>query len=56
MKPSDHLKRGECPYCCAEGQIENIIFGMVVCPLCQGTKRWPPPDDPSWAEARATVE
>jgi hypothetical protein len=44
MKPSDHLKIGECPYCHAEGEIENVLFGMRACPLCRGRKTWPPPD------------
>jgi hypothetical protein len=45
MKPSDHLKIGECPFCCGTGEIESLIYGMHACPLCSGTKRWPPPEE-----------
>jgi hypothetical protein len=43
VKPSDALRQGLCPYCIGRGEIENIIEGMVVCRLCAGTRKWPPP-------------
>ena len=45
MKPSEYLARGECPFCLARGQVENVIDGVITCPLCRGTKKWPPPGD-----------
>lgn len=49
MKPSEALEKGICPYCMGEGEIENVIYGMVVCHLCHGSKRWPPPEE-GWEE------
>jgi hypothetical protein len=46
MKPSDHVKIGECPFCQAKGTVINAITEETEpCPLCHGTKRWPPPEE-----------
>lgn len=44
MKPSEHLAIGECPFCLGTGEVESVIQGVIVCPLCLGTTRWPPPE------------
>jgi hypothetical protein len=51
MKPSDALQQGLCPMCLGAGQVESILLSrMIECPLCLGSKKWPPPDDPSWRD------
>jgi hypothetical protein len=31
----------------ATGAVHSVIFDRLIeCPLCKGSKRWPPPDDP----------
>jgi hypothetical protein len=55
MKPSDCLKQGICPFCCGDGEVHSIIEDRLVeCVLCKGTKRWPPPDDPSWQSTQGS--
>jgi hypothetical protein len=52
VKPSEALEHGICPFCLGDGEIESLIYGMHACPLCKGTKKWPPPDDPSWNDEK----
>jgi excinuclease UvrABC ATPase subunit len=54
MKPSDHLKVGECPFCHGTGSVSDTTIYLAditvedrlgICPLCHGSKKWPPPGD-----------
>jgi excinuclease UvrABC ATPase subunit len=53
VKPSDHVRRGECPFCHGHGEIHTLVpFEQIrTCPLCLGTKHWPPPEEKK-ADAR----
>lgn len=53
MKPSDHLKAGQCPMCHGTGKAGDMILYMDdptvedrlgICPMCHGTAAWPPPE------------
>jgi hypothetical protein len=47
MKPSDHIRAGECPLCHGRGHIVGGISGeREACPLCGLSGTWPPPGDP----------
>lgn len=48
MKPSDHLKAGECGMCHATGTISVLVpppEHEEVCPACYGSGKFPPVDE-----------
>jgi hypothetical protein len=45
MKPSEALQSGLCPFCIGRGVVHTLVpvEGDYLCPMCQGTRVWPPP-------------
>lgn len=41
---TEQERRGICPMCNEHGKVPSVVGPVQVCPLCEGSGAWPPPE------------